>query len=223
MSSNVFELIESILIKSDIPSIELIKIVKTKEVKESPFNILNKLENIQQEKEHHPEGNVWNHTLMVVDMAARVKVFSNNKKEFMWAALLHDIGKITNTKFIKGKWRAYNHDVAGSKAVKELLNKVSSNEEFNNKVVDLVLYHMHHIYISKNLPFGNVDKMLETNNVNDIILLFICDKLGRGKQNIESKEETIKEVIKIVEFIEERENRSYEDLKSKILKISLNL
>lgn len=55
---------------------------------------------------------------------------------------------------------------------------------------------MHFLYITKNLPFGNEIKMIEEVNLNDISLVFLCDRLGRGRLNKEDKN-------KITESIED--------------------
>ena len=81
-----------------------------KELDIYPLNLLKKLKNVEQSKKYHPEGNVWNHTMMVVDEAAKVKDQSSHSKAFMWAALLHDIGKPDTTKVRKGRITSYDHD-----------------------------------------------------------------------------------------------------------------
>lgn len=46
-----------------------------------------------QRLDFHPEGNVMNHTLLVVDLAALCRQKTSWPLAFMWSALLHDIGK----------------------------------------------------------------------------------------------------------------------------------
>ncbi len=36
-----------------------------------PFKLIAELKNVPQNLKYHPEGNVWNHTMMVVDNAAK--------------------------------------------------------------------------------------------------------------------------------------------------------
>jgi uncharacterized domain HDIG len=82
---------------------------------EYPFSMIPALKRIPQQKEHHPEGDVFNHTMQVTDIAASVKRESKDPRAFMWAALLHDLGKIPTTKIRKGKITAYDHDKEGEK------------------------------------------------------------------------------------------------------------
>ena len=36
------------------------------------------LQNTEQNLKYHPEGNVWNHVMQVIDTAAKVKEFANH-------------------------------------------------------------------------------------------------------------------------------------------------
>ncbi len=67
-----------------------------------------------QSPQHHPEGSVWNHTLLVVDEAAKIKEQSADPRTFMWAALLHDLGKPSTTMRRKSKITSYDHDKVGA-------------------------------------------------------------------------------------------------------------
>ena len=92
--------------------------------------MLYQLKRTDQSPLHHPEGNVWNHTLLVLDEAAKVRRISRDPKVFMWAALLHDIGKPETTRIRKGKITAYDHDKAGAELSKEFLRQFSDDAEF---------------------------------------------------------------------------------------------
>ena len=218
----MFSKINDILINYEKPSIEIEKLFHKEEFKESSFNIISELEKIPQEKKFHPEGNVWNHTKMVVDVAAKINSFSSNAQIFMWAALLHDIGKITTTKFIKGRYRSYNHDKEGAHITYELL-KVYENIDFTKRVTEIVRFHMHHIYIIKNLPFSDIEGLLNSENFNDIILLFICNKLGRGNQKLIENKNNINEIYTILDILEGKYNKNFKDLRNTIKKIEFDI
>lgn len=219
---NIFREIEANLEVSDKPSEFLNSIKDTIEFKESNFKLLGELVNIEQEPKYHPEGNVWNHICMVTDAASIAKRFAHNKTAFMWGAMLHDIGKITTTVKRKGRWTSYNHDTEGYNIVKNLLIKETKDTEFIEKVCELVKFHMHHIYILKNLPFGNVKHLIETNNVNDIVLLFICDKLGRGEQSDKDKKRVFEEVLMILDVLEKKGGLKYNEVRENIKKLELS-
>ena len=53
------------------------------------FEPLRRMKTTAQSPVHHPEGNVWNHTMLVVDEAAKRRAESKDPAALMWAALLH--------------------------------------------------------------------------------------------------------------------------------------
>ncbi|MBQ7092943.1 MAG: tRNA nucleotidyltransferase, partial [Clostridia bacterium] len=59
------------------------------------FPQLDALIGIEQEPRFHPEGDVWNHTMLVLDKAAQLRNKAKNPLGFMLAALCHDLGKVT--------------------------------------------------------------------------------------------------------------------------------
>ena len=72
---NVQELyfdIDKHLLEDTKPSDFLNEIYENSLFSEFPFNMLHVLKKTEQSPIHHPEGNVWNHTLLVVDEAAKL-------------------------------------------------------------------------------------------------------------------------------------------------------
>lgn len=200
MEKRIFEELENHLLSDEKPS-KYIKLVLHK-LKDTKLNIIRELEKIEQNPVHHPEGNVLNHTLLVIDAAAIVRKFANNKKVFMWSALLHDIGKINTTKLRKGKIVAYEHDIIGAKTVKNILDKFDFlDKSFKEKVESMVKYHMHNLYISKNLPFGNVKELILNVDMHDMILLFFSDKLGRGEVSKKEIKKVINELEDLINIL----------------------
>lgn len=218
MKLEVFKELNNILLSSEHPSREIEMIMDKEAFIKSDFNILNELKEVPQDKKFHPEGNVWNHTKLVVDIAAKVKDFSLNSNIFMWAALFHDIGKITTTKFIKGRYRSYNHDKEGECVTYNILIKYMNEDEVK-KITEIVGFHMHHIYILNELPFSNIPGLIKSGNYNDIVMLFICDKLGRGNQTIEEKKKALKEVYIILDKLEKENTAINKEIISKVEKV----
>ena len=178
--------INEILLEIKIPSKEIIRLIKEGKLDEQPFDLIKKLSEIDQNRKYHPEGNVLNHVLLVVDEAAKNKNHSKNKEVFMWAALLHDMGKLTTTKLRKGRLTSYNHDVEGEKIAYDILDELGKDEDFKVKVSKLVRYHMQPLFFDKNLPFFDPSNMLKECDYEEVALLSKCDRLGRGELN-ESK------------------------------------
>src|SRR6218665_1834416 len=73
----------------------------------------------EQDPIHHPEGDVWEHTLHCIDFYAsdvRYKLKNDYEKTVIgFAVLLHDVGKPSTTTFEQKdqRWHAYGHEKAG--------------------------------------------------------------------------------------------------------------
>ena len=175
----LFKKIDDILQNSDKPSIEIKKLIDNGEFNEKPFIKIKNLENIEQNLVHHPEGNVLNHTLLVIDKASQYKDRSKDKRVFMWAALLHDLGKLTTTKERKGKITAYGHDLQGEILARQFLHQVTDDEAFINNVCALVKYHMQPLFYDKKLPYFKEKEIIKDSDYEEISLLSLADRLGR--------------------------------------------
>ncbi len=190
-ASELFKNIDKHLIEDEKPSVFLNDVYYDGHFKEYPFKMLFDLKNVEQSPIHHPEGNVWNHTLLVVDEAAKQKRKSKNQNAFMWAALLHDIGKTSTTQVRKGKITAYDHDKVGEKLSKEFLAAFMDDEKFVNEVSQLIRYHMQILFVVNNLPFADINGMKRNTDINEIALLGMCDRLGRTGYDRKKEEENI--------------------------------
>lgn len=184
------EINNNILLNEE-PSIYLNSIINTKIFQEHPFHMLYKLKETEQSPIHHPEGNVWNHTMLVIDHAAKYKDKSKDRRVFMWAALLHDIGKAETTKNRKGKITAYNHETVGADLAIEFLEEFTTDNKFINKVSNLVKWHMQILHVVKGNSFANIDGMKEETDVREIALLGFCDRMGRTGVDIEKEKSNI--------------------------------
>ncbi len=174
------------------PSFYLNTIVNTKILQEYPFQMLYKLKETEQSPIHHPEGNVWNHTLMVVDCAAELKEKSKNEKVFMWAALLHDIGKAETTKNKKGRITAYNHETVGADLCVKFLQEFTTDDKFTKEVTNLVRWHMQILHVVKDMPFADIKAMKEETDIYEVALLGFCDRMGRTGADTEKEKNNIR-------------------------------
>ena len=194
-NTKLYEEITQHLLNDDAPSQYLNQLSRGPEFKEYPLKLLNELKKVEQSPKYHPEGNVWNHTMLVVDEAAKVRDESNDKKAFMWAALLHDIGKPDTTRMRKGRITSYDHDKVGGKLSIDFLDVYTDDKEFKVKVGALVRYHMHMLYVLKNLPFADMKNLLKEVDIYDMALLSKCDRLGRTGANTEEEEASYQEYL----------------------------
>lgn len=197
----LFKEFDKHLMEDEKPSIYFNEESKKLYFKEYPLNLLTKLKDTEQSIKYHPEGNVWNHTMLVVDEAASRRSLSGDKNSFMWAALLHDIGKADTTKIRKGKITSYDHDKLGEQLSMYFLMEFTKDENFINKVSKLVRWHMQPFHVIKNPRFAEVEEMIIDVPIEELALLSLCDRLGRGgmtKEKIQEESLAIKSFLKKV-------------------------
>jgi len=185
------------LLNDEAPSSYLDSLSRQSAFKRYPFTMLLVLRSTEQSPVHHPEGNVWNHTLLVVDEAAKRKSESQDAAAFLWAALLHDIGKPLTTKLKKGRITAYDHDTVGATLSKDFLSALTTDRSLIEKVAALVRFHMHILYVVKRLPFANINEMKRRTDIHEVALLGLCDRLGRTGAAQSEEEEQVRLFIKL--------------------------
>lgn len=170
---------------------------------DASFAGLEALARTEQSPVWHPEGNVWNHTLLVVDLAAARREESRDPRAFMWAALLHDIGKPATTRLRKGRLTAYDHDRVGERLCREFLSPFA-DADFIGRVAGLVRWHMQALYCAKNGDSRGLAQMARQVDIGDIARLALCDRLGRGGMTQEKR----REEIAVVEDFEKKARRA---------------
>lgn len=158
--------------------------------------MLDALKHTKQPPRHHPEGNVWKHTLMAVNEAAQLKHLSSNPQVLMWSALLHDIGKPETTKVTENKVTSYNHDKVGEKLSKKFLSYFTDNIDFIFSVSSMVRWHMQILFVVKNMPFADIKSMKKQVDIHEVALLGLCDRCGRLNANRAKERENIDLFIK---------------------------
>lgn len=198
---DIFDEMNMHLLEDNQPSVYFNEISKDPIFEKDPVKLLNTLKQTDQSPKHHPEGNVWNHTMLVIDEAAKVKNGSHDKRVFMWAALLHDIGKPDTTKNQKGRITAYDHDKTGAELTRRFLIEFTDDSVFIEKVVVLVRWHMQILFVVNDLPFADVKTMKKETDICEIALLGLCDRLGRLGANRSKEENNIKTFIQKCEIV----------------------
>ena len=170
---------------------------------------------VVQNPSYHSEGDVWTHTMMVIDEAARLRRESTNPFYFMMAAVCHDFGKVTATKITNGEITAFDHDIAGIPPAKKFLHRLTSEKELKNYVLNMVEMHMrpHQLFWreSAEIDFLRVfDKSLEPE---DLILMSKSDELGNGKPgDFSERERILRQMLDRYRYLEACEHVTGEDL-----------
>lgn len=131
---------------------------------------------IPQDPGWHPEGDVFEHTCHVVDVAAGQGVV------VVLAALCHDFGKPeTTVKNENDRWITPGHAKVGEAPTRSFLARIGAPKKVTEQVVELVLDHMVHV------GTGQVTKRqarrllvrLGNASVNDLFRVIEADNNGR--------------------------------------------
>ena len=112
------------------------------------FPELDALIDCPQEPEWHPEGDVWTHTLLVVDEArGRIDDLPRPRQvAVMLGAVCHDFGKPATTARIDGRIRSLNHEEMGVPPATAFLDRLNVHAldgyDVRHQVLGLVAHHL---------------------------------------------------------------------------------
>jgi tRNA nucleotidyltransferase (CCA-adding enzyme) len=147
------------------------------------FREIEETKAIMQDKTYHPEGDVYVHTMEVLDRCAMYLGSVDEPYYFMMSGLCHDLGKITTTVEINGRIHAYGHETEGVKIARELVRRISGNNSLLAYVKNMVLMHM-----QPNMMYNDQSKIKSTNRMFDqarkpvdLIYLALADRGGDVK------------------------------------------
>jgi len=112
------------------------------------FPEIHALVGCEQEPEWHPEGDVWVHTLMVIDQA-RTRIDDLDRPRqivVMLGAVCHDLGKPLTTAFIDGRIRSIDHEQAGVAPATAVLDRLNVHSiegyDVRKQVLGIVAHHL---------------------------------------------------------------------------------
>jgi len=93
------------------------------------------LKGIEQDPEYHPEGDIFNHTLLTL------KYINNPSPTLAMACLLHDIGKKQTTSF-SDRIRFPKHEAVGAQMAKQIMERLRFSRSEIENVAWLIKNHM---------------------------------------------------------------------------------
>lgn len=136
---------EKLLMKSDRPSIGLQAMRDTRAL-EVLHPELEELARTPQDKNWHPEGDVFEHTKLVLDEAVNLSkdLPPKARRDVIYAALMHDIAKPeTTVKELDGRVTTHGHEKAGEKKARRILiDQFGLDRETVDRVAKLVGNHL---------------------------------------------------------------------------------
>ncbi len=106
------------------------------------FPELEALIGLAQNPAYHPEGDVWTHTMQVLDEAARLRGEAQEPLWLLLAALCHDFGKAVTTQQRGGVLHSYGHEEKGLPLVERFLRRLTQETKLREYVLNMTLLHM---------------------------------------------------------------------------------
>jgi len=137
----VEEEMKKALLKADRPSI-FFESLRAMDQLDVWFPELKQTIGLEQDPVFHPEGDVWTHTMEVIDRAAAFRDRVSGPYRFMLLALTHDLGKIVTTEVVKGRIHAYEHETKGMPLVEAFMDRLTGEKDVKNYVYNMVPLHM---------------------------------------------------------------------------------
>jgi poly(A) polymerase len=109
---------------------------------------IKKMQGVQQPPQYHPEGDVWIHTLMLLEGLP-----PGCSKTLALGALLHDVGKPPTFRVAPDRIRFDGHAEVGTKMAEEICRRFRLSNDDTEQVLSLVANHMR---------FGDVMRMKDS-------------------------------------------------------------
>ncbi|HTW46207.1 MAG TPA: CCA tRNA nucleotidyltransferase [Acidobacteriaceae bacterium] len=106
---------------------------------------IDRLHGVEQPPEFHPEGDVWAHTMMLLEQLP-----AGVSATLAWGALLHDVGKPATFQPGPGRIRFNGHVEVGMRIAEDIGRRLRFSNEELTQIVALVENHMR---------FGDVERM----------------------------------------------------------------
>lgn len=102
------------------------------------------MKGVQQPPQYHPEGDVWTHTLLLLEGLEK-----GCSKSLAWGALLHDVGKPPTFRMAPDRIRFDNHAEIGTRMAEEICRRLRFPKETTDQIAALVSNHMRFADVKK--------------------------------------------------------------------------
>ena len=177
----VFEELSKALLRAERPSTFFRALRAMDHLKEF-FPELEACAGVPQSPKYHPEGDVFEHTMLVVDSAATLRERAQWPLGFMLAALLHDLGKAVSTQVQPdGRITAYGHEVDGLPLCEAQLRRLTNQGKLIEYVKNMMWLHMRPNMLAAARSKKKKTRVMFDLSVcpEDLILLSRADAMGK--------------------------------------------
>jgi poly(A) polymerase len=125
---------------------------------------IDKLKGVEQPPRFHPEGDVWQHTLMMLELLPKDGEISENLC-LVWGALLHDVGKAVTRSEDENGVHFYGHVKQGEEIADDIMQRLKFSRAQRETVLNLIHCHMVFMNVQKMRP-GRLKRFLRMPDFN---------------------------------------------------------
>ncbi len=185
-AERIWSEIEKLLLRADRPSIGF-ALALDLGVIDQLLPEMRPLVGCEQEPEWHPEGDVWTHTLMVIDQARALNADLDRPQliTVMLGAVCHDLGKPATTAVIDGRIRSLEHEERGVAPTLSLLDRLNIHTidgyDVRGQVAGIVAQHLKPgmFYKADNVGDGAFRRLAQKVDLELLARVARADCLGR--------------------------------------------
>ncbi len=153
---------------------------------------------VPQNPKWHPEGDVWVHTMMALDVMSTLcrsgcphpdnKEPENQKLMFLFAILCHDLGKANTTTIeADGRIRSIGHEYAGIAPTRSFLYRLTHAHDFIESILPLVEHHLKPSqFYAQGAKSTAIRRLATKVNIEELVFLAKADFLGRNTPEAKS-------------------------------------
>lgn len=172
----VEEELKKALLKADKPSLFFDSLKKMNKF-DYWFKEIGEMIGHEQNPLKHPEGDVYNHTMMALDEASLYRNEVSNSYNYMLLTLVHDFGKLKTRIMTESGWHFYGHENY-HEDIKLFLERLISNNETKEYILEMTSKHMRgHKIFKDNLNVYDSNKWFDgVKYPKDLVYLAVADK-----------------------------------------------
>jgi poly(A) polymerase len=125
-----------------------------------------------QGKPAQPEGDLWDHTMLVLDLLPSEPSFT-----LAFAALLHDSGKPATRALQRGRYSFHQHEQAGARIAERLCRELKLSNTEREQIIWLVSHHQY-LGAARSLRESKLKRILSEPGIQELLALHEADALA---------------------------------------------
>ena len=133
---------------------------------------ISRMRGVEQPPQFHPEGDVWTHTLMLLEQLP-----AGCPATLAWGALLHDVGKPPTFRVAPDRIRFDNHVDVGVRMAEEICRRLRMSNSDTEQILALVANHMRFADVEKMRP-STLKRFFRLNRFDEHLALHRIDVLA---------------------------------------------